>query len=255
MKLGSERPQLIAHRGYSECYPENTLLGLEAALRAGADCIEFDVQFSSDGVPVVIHDNELMRTTGVVGKVNQTDAAQLATLCAGEEQRFGNQFRDEPLPSLAAVLQLLNQWPNTTAFVEIKEETIECFGVELVAQRLVAELAPFGNRCVLISFDASVLEAAKKMGAKRVGWVIRKWGNDSFRLVQKLKPDVLLCNYKKIPDTDNVLWEGPWQWAIYDVVDPGVAMRWIKQGVHFIETWDSGGMLSDQKLVSVLKAG
>ena len=86
--VNDERPQLIAHRGYSECYPENTLVGLEAALSAGADCIEFDVQFSKDGVPVVIHDNELKRTTGVDGFVNQTNAAQLASIGAGEKQRF-----------------------------------------------------------------------------------------------------------------------------------------------------------------------
>ena len=63
-------PQLIAHRGYSECYPENTLVGLEAALSAGANCVEFDVQFSSDGVPyteVSLNVREQIR-----GKKNET---------------------------------------------------------------------------------------------------------------------------------------------------------------------------------------
>jgi glycerophosphoryl diester phosphodiesterase len=248
-----DRPQLIAHRGYSECYPENTLAGLEAALSAGADCIEFDVQFSKDGVPVVIHDNELRRTTGMDGFVNQTTAAQLASIYAGEEQRFGDQFSHERIPTLIAVLKLLDQWPNATAFVEIKEETVEHFGVEAVARQMISELASYDNRCVLISFDYAVIEAAKRLGIKRTGWVIRKWGDDSLLLAQKIKPDVLLCNYEKIPDIDNVLWQGPWQWALYDVVDSDIALRWIHRGVHFIESWDVGGLLSQKNLVSVLE--
>ncbi len=247
------RPQLIAHRGYSECYPENTLVGLEAALSAGADCIEFDVQFSKDGVAVVIHDNELRRTTGVDGFVNQTPAVQLASICAGEELRFGDRFKTEPIPTLEAVLKLLAQWPKATAFVEIKEETVEHFGVETVAQQMVSELASYENRCVLISFDSEVLETAKRLGIKRTGWVIRNWWDDSFKLAQQLKPDVLLCNYEKIPDIDNVLWQGPWQWALYDVVDSDVALRWIRRGVHFIESWDVGGLLNQKDLVSVIK--
>jgi glycerophosphoryl diester phosphodiesterase len=237
-------PKLIAHRGYSECYPENTLVGLEAALSSGADCIEFDVQFSKDGVPMVIHDNGLKRTTGVDGFVNQTTAAQLASICAGEEQRFGNQFGSEPIPTLTAVLKLLDQWPKAIAFVEIKEETVEYFGVEAVAQQMASELASRGNRCVLISFDFAVLEAAKRLGIKKTGWVIRKWEEDSLRIAQKLEPDVLLCNYEKIPDIDNALWPGPWQWALYDVVNPETAWRWIHRGVHFIETWDIGALMS-----------
>lgn len=254
MAVFESRPQLVAHRGYSECFPENTLVGLEAALSAGADCIEFDVQFSKDGVPVVIHDNELKRTTGAEGLVNQATAEQLGKICAGEAQRFGNKFNDEPIPTLQVVLQLLNRWPKATAFVEIKEETLEQFGVEPVAQRLVSELASFDNRYVLISFDLAVLEAAKRLGVKRTGWVVRKWGEKSFQIVQKFEPEVLLCNYKKIPDIDNALWRGPWQWCLYDVVDPDVALRWINRGVQFIETWDIGGLLRQKELSSALLA-
>ncbi len=245
----NEQSQLIAHRGYSECYPENTLVGLKAALDAGADCIEFDVQFSKDGVPIVIHDDNLIRTTKVDGLVNQTAAAQLITICAGEEQRFGDQFNNEFIPTLTAVLELLTQWPKATAFVEIKEETIKHFGVEFVAERLVSDLAPYENSCVLISFDFGVLEAAKRLGINKIGWVIRKWEDDYFQCAQKLKPDVLFCNYEKIPDMDDVLWQGPWQWAVYDVVDPEIAWRWIDRGVNFIETWDVGTLVSTLRKV------
>lgn len=249
----SEYPLLIAHRGYSERYPENTLVGLEAALKAGADCIEFDVQFSKDSVPVVIHDNELKRTAGMDGFVSQFSAAQLAKISVAEKQRFGEQFNNEPIPTLSAVLKLLDQWPQATAFVEIKEETVEHFGVDSVVQCLVSALTPYSDRCVLISFNMPVLEAAKRMGIKRTGWVIQDWQNNSLQRAQKLKPDILFCNYKKIPDVEHVLWKGPWQWALYDVIDPEVALRWIRRGANYIETWDVGGLLSQKKLVSVFK--
>ncbi|MDQ1363614.1 MAG: glycerophosphoryl diester phosphodiesterase, partial [Pseudomonadota bacterium] len=62
-------PNLVAHRGYMERYPENTLVGLEAALQCGAGYIEFDVQCAADGTLVVIHDTELTRTCGVNGNI------------------------------------------------------------------------------------------------------------------------------------------------------------------------------------------
>ena len=52
-------PELVAHRGYALHYPENTLIGIEAAIRAGARYVEVDVQLSADKVPVLFHDRTL----------------------------------------------------------------------------------------------------------------------------------------------------------------------------------------------------
>ncbi len=240
-KIG--HPQFIAHRGYSQCYPENTLVALEAALKAGAQYVEFDVHFTADAVPVVFHDSELERTTGVKGDIHRITSVELAKLRAGEFDRFGDQFADEPIPTLQDVLRLLQRWPNAQAFVEIKHRTVECFGIEYVARQMVKALTPTMNNCILISFHRPVLEAARKAGMRRIAWVIREWGNHSRKQAEALKPDVLFCDVEKIPDVDNILWPGPWQWALYDVVDTGLALRWAARGVQFIETWDIGGML------------
>ena len=56
--------KVIAHRGFSSRYPENTMLAFEQALKLGADGAEFDIQLTSDGVPVVFHDESLLRITG-----------------------------------------------------------------------------------------------------------------------------------------------------------------------------------------------
>lgn len=253
MALLKNRPCIIAHRGYSECYPENTKIGIEAALQAGADGVEFDVQFIKEGVPIVIHDDTLMRTTGATGKVSQLTRTQLSNVFAGEEHRFGERYREEPVPTLESVLDLLDLWPRAVVFVEIKEEAIEEFGVEFVARKLVPILAQYGDQCVLISFNIEVLELAKRLGMKRTGWVIPRWDGHSRAQAEELAPDVLFCNYKIIPDQEDVLWPGPWQWALYDIVDPRLACHWVSRGVTFLETWDIGRLLQDQQLITVIE--
>ncbi|MCL4722641.1 MAG: glycerophosphodiester phosphodiesterase, partial [Gammaproteobacteria bacterium] len=63
------RTQIWAHRGARQQAPENTLPAFELALAQGADGIEFDVQLTADGVPVLIHDETVDRTTDGTGQV------------------------------------------------------------------------------------------------------------------------------------------------------------------------------------------
>src|SRR5689334_18281508 len=76
-------PLNIGHRGASGEAPENTLASFELAWQQGADGIELDIQLSSDGVPVVIHDPDLRRTTSGDGRVNESHARILKRLDAG----------------------------------------------------------------------------------------------------------------------------------------------------------------------------
>ena len=75
-------PNLVAHRGLMETYPENTLIGLEAALQCGASYIEFDVQCSADGTLIVLHDDTLQRTCGVSGNVFEMSWEELQNIRA-----------------------------------------------------------------------------------------------------------------------------------------------------------------------------
>ncbi|MBI5082455.1 MAG: hypothetical protein HZB17_14315 [Chloroflexi bacterium] len=56
-------PQIIAHRGASAAAPENTLAAFNLAVEFGADAVELDVDMTRDGVPIVIHDDTVDRTT------------------------------------------------------------------------------------------------------------------------------------------------------------------------------------------------
>lgn len=93
---------LIAHRGIAARYPENTIPSLEAAAEAGADVIEFDVQFSRDGALVCVHDETLERTTNGRGRVRDRTLAEIEKLDAGNW--FGPDFRGLRVPTLEEAL-------------------------------------------------------------------------------------------------------------------------------------------------------
>ena len=65
VKLESAAPVLVAHRGYSGRYPENTLLAYQAAYQHGARYMELDLQMTSDRVPVLHHDTSMKRMAGI----------------------------------------------------------------------------------------------------------------------------------------------------------------------------------------------
>src|SRR4051794_8944298 len=98
-------PHRVAHRGYSAVAPENTLPALAAGALAGATFVEFDVRTSADGVPVVIHDRTLDRTTNGTGPVWERTAAELTTLDAGSW--FSPAYAGTRVPTLAQALDLL----------------------------------------------------------------------------------------------------------------------------------------------------
>jgi glycerophosphoryl diester phosphodiesterase len=96
--------KIIAHRGFSGNYPENTLLAFEKALDAGADGIETDLQLSCDNVPVLFHDDTLKRITGVEKKPHKLTLAELQSLDAGSW--FDPAYHEQKIPSLDELLQL-----------------------------------------------------------------------------------------------------------------------------------------------------
>ena len=98
--------KIIAHRGNSSGAPENTLESFRQAITLGAHGVELDVQLSSDGVPVVIHDETLERTTDGTGAVAGHSAAEITALSAG--LWFDPPFPAARPPTLDAVLEALS---------------------------------------------------------------------------------------------------------------------------------------------------
>lgn len=96
--------RIIAHRGAMNVTPENTMSAFRAAAELGADGIELDVQEAADGALVVIHDQDVARTSDGRGRVREMTLPELRALDAGSW--FGASFRGEQVPTLEEVLRL-----------------------------------------------------------------------------------------------------------------------------------------------------
>jgi glycerophosphoryl diester phosphodiesterase len=241
-------PILVAHRGYPARYPENSLPGLEAALELGAPAIEVDVQFAGDGVPVLFHDDDLYRTTGRKGRLFDVSYSELQSFNPGEPARFGDRFRDVRVPQLSELVDLLRSHPGVTAFIEVKQETLTAFGSHPVTDRVATILAPVEQQCVVISFSLPALQRLGNIGPIRSGWILRDLNDASRDAANRLKPDFLICNYRKVPDTPVALWPGPWSWMVYTIDDPRLALTFARRGIPYIETNDIGAMLTAPEL-------
>ncbi|HKI52210.1 MAG TPA: glycerophosphodiester phosphodiesterase family protein [Geothermobacteraceae bacterium] len=143
---------LWAHRGASADAPENTLAAFALAEQQRADGIELDVQLSRDGVPLILHDEILERTTDGRGRVDQQNWSELRKLDAGSW--FGSEFAGERLPSLAEVLE----WADDRLLLNLEVKTPS------VADALLRLLKQFPWARVLISsFDHRLLAALRNV--------------------------------------------------------------------------------------------
>ena len=96
------RPYVVGHRGALALAPENTLAAFRLGAGLGVDAVEFDVQRTADGVPVVMHDDALDRTTNGHGSVRDAFWADMAALDAGSWR--SPEHAGEPVPTLDDVL-------------------------------------------------------------------------------------------------------------------------------------------------------
>lgn len=131
-----KRPLVIAHRGASGLAPENTLAAFRLAARLGADGVELDVHLSAEGVPIVIHDKRVNRTTNSRGSVSRRTVQELQRLDAGTwfERRLlrrprtramtrrltASSFAGEPLPTLEDALALFESAALERIYIELK---------------------------------------------------------------------------------------------------------------------------------------
>lgn len=153
-------PRVVAHRGASRHAPENTLGAMRRALDLGADWIEIDVRLTRDGVPVVLHDATVDRTTDGHGPVSAHTLARLRQLNAGGW--FGPEFALERIPTLEEVLTFTAR-AGMGAMVELKEPANQPALVAravAVIQQVTADHPAL--ECLVESFEWSSLEQVRK---------------------------------------------------------------------------------------------
>lgn len=182
---GHALPRIIGHRGACGLAPENTVASFRKAAELGVRWVEFDVHLSADGVPVVIHDDTVNRTTSGRGKVAKLTLGELQALDAG--CWFQPRFQGERVPTLEAIVALLGKL-GMGAVVEIKPspgtevETADAT-VRLLLKRWTDQLPP----PMVSSFAIPALERAHEVApgiarALLVGRVRDGWQREVDRL-------------------------------------------------------------------------
>ncbi|WP_416150422.1 glycerophosphodiester phosphodiesterase [Salipaludibacillus sp. HK11] len=140
---------IFAHRGSAGTHPENTIVSFEEALNTGVEGIECDVQLTKDGIPVVIHDETVNRTTNGDGWVKDYSYEELKLLDAGSW--FNSSFNETTIPSL----EELFQWAfNNTLFlnIELKSGLIRYPGIEAIVLELITKYN-LKDRIIISSFN------------------------------------------------------------------------------------------------------
>lgn len=192
--------KLVAHRGYQAKYPENTALSLIKAIEAGALFIELDVQFSGDRLPIIYHDTDLQRVSGQSGSVLTAARDELLSCPAYEPQRLGDTFKGEKISPLESLVDILVAQPEVTAFVELKEESIEHCGRAFIIESVQQILQPVAQQTVLMSFDYPLAIAARAAGWPWVGVVLQSWDDLNHPDVALARPDYIYSNHTNIPE-------------------------------------------------------
>lgn len=166
-----DRPIVQAHRGYSEVYPENTLLAFEEAFEVGADRIETDLALTEDGIVVLMHDRTVDRTTDGSGPVQTLTLEELKALDAGSWKDAS--FSGERVPTLEEAVKLAKAYGGTLN-LEIKTSGRPSYLVRdtvVAAIKLVHEMEA-EELVMFTSFDLNALAMVREQDPNlRVGLI------------------------------------------------------------------------------------
>lgn len=223
---------VIAHRGFSAKEPENTLRAFKRALDAGSGGIEFDVRCSKDGMPIVLHDSTVDRTTNGHGNVHH--------LCIKSIRKF-DAGRGEKIPTLEEVLALIGK--NAAMFIELKDKGIEEPVLREIYRRNVVE------NSMVISFDYESLMRVREIDPHirighhftrmppPVGKVLAISGNALLpldrivtrQLVERLHTDVLEAHTFTVDDPEEAIKMR--DWGIDGIItnDPEKMLRFLRR--------------------------
>jgi glycerophosphoryl diester phosphodiesterase len=247
------RTLVIGHRGARAVAPENTLPSFAAALAAGADLVEFDYRHSSDGVPVVIHDANLARTTDAKRKwrgsaldVSARSLAEMRTLDAGAW--MGTDFARAPMPTLIEAVDAI--MPGAVPLIERKD------GDAATCARLLQEYS-LVDEVIVIAFDWKFLRDLRlllpglQLGALGPSPATRRIakGIDRNRLgapmldqIRDLQIDLVVWNSRVNQASVAAAHARGMRVWIYTVNDPVVAVKLVSAGVDGIISDDPAGI-------------
>lgn len=146
-------PYVVAHRGESGPYTENTIPAFQDAITHGARWIETDVRFTDDGVPVIMHDPTVDRTTDGTGAVSSMSLAQIEAVKENDGAR---------VPTLAEFLANQKKYPGVRSFVELKDTSLTT--AQWAAFDSAMQSSGVASLVVVTSFTPALLTEVKAHG-------------------------------------------------------------------------------------------
>lgn len=228
--------RIVAHRGQQATFPENTLESIREAIRCGAQAVEFDIQMSADHIPVVCHDVNLFRTSGIDMDITQHRYHEMKAVSVGEPSRFAGEYSNVTLPTLEVMVEQLQETPQVLTFVELKDESIDIFGIDIFLEAVIEQILTLQN-CIVIADNLQALLQIREKTGISIGWIIHRMHEQDFSLATQYALDYLAINHSYCQadydfSTDN------WKWLVYETRNPDKAVRLFEQGVTFVETND-----------------
>jgi len=223
--------QIIGHRGASGSTPENTMAAFQQALSLGCHFIEFDVMLTRDGVPVIMHDETLRRTTNGRGEVGLLDVAYLDSLDAGKW--FSRRFRGEKIPHFDDVLQwLISQ--NMNANIEIKPYPTKAHETTTAVLTSINRYWPMDKPLPLVSsFDWSAMQLTRSLSPEMpLGMLMHKWDKDWLAKATELNCYSIHLNRRLVtPDRVQLMKEQGFRVFAYTVNRRRLARKLLAMGV------------------------
>ncbi len=230
-QAGVERSvKITAHRGSSLRAPENTLAAIQLAIDEGADYVEIDVQETSDGEVILLHDKDLMRVAGVRRNIWDVALSDLADIDIGT--RFNPQFASERVPTLTqAIAQARGKGKLN---IELKFNGHD----EQLAQRVVdiVRREQFADDCVISSLDAQGLAEVERLAPElKTGLIVGATIGNAARI----ENDFLSASTRLVrqPLIDELHRRGR-QIHVWSVSDERTANQLIEMGVDNLITDD-----------------
>jgi glycerophosphoryl diester phosphodiesterase len=182
-----DRVKVMAHRGASKVAPENSLAAIQAAIDAGADWVEIDVQETADGEVVVLHDSDLMKVARNPLKIWDATMEDLRQIDIGSS--FEPKFSDQRVPTLRQVLALCKN--KIGVMIELKY-----YGREQQLEQRVGEIVDqlaMSNQVMAMSLKP---EGVRKMKELRPHWKCGVLMSVAVGGLNKLEADFFAVNGK-----------------------------------------------------------
>jgi glycerophosphoryl diester phosphodiesterase len=236
LHLTSEKPIVIAHRGFSDEAPENTMAAFHKAISAKAHMIEFDVRLSSDDEFVIFHDKKLERTSEGRGLVKKHAAEELVRIDNGSW--FSSRFSRERIPRLRDVLALTKH--NVALNIEIKPDVESSNGTP-VEEMLVETLAKARvlHRTMITSFNHKMIKRVKHLRHEIAAGIIynpiANFRRSPSQLAAAAHAEFFICSkYQVNHDVVNDVHENGLKIFVYGISSERDTGRMLRLGVDGI---------------------